>query len=159
VLFLGVGRSDGTSHRTIEAAQLTSGARVHITHPGNHGVRLIVEIEAVCHQLLKLDLGRTFEAVTPRATAAVAATGTLVPITVITPALLAAIATRGTTTLRPLLTSVAAAVTDCPIASSAITACPIAGSTVTACPIAGSAVSATATAATHLSLLLLWCFF
>jgi hypothetical protein len=42
-------------HSIVEAAQLALGAAVHIPEAAHDGVRLIVEIEAIGHQLVQVN--------------------------------------------------------------------------------------------------------
>src|SRR5947208_8634648 len=55
----------GCTHRAancvIKAAQLALGSRVHVAHAADHDVRLVVQVQAVGHQLLEIDLGRAVE--------------------------------------------------------------------------------------------------
>jgi hypothetical protein len=64
------GRAHGPSDRTIQAPELTLGAGVHVAHPADDGVRLVIQVETVTDQFFELDLGRPFraEAVTITAT-------------------------------------------------------------------------------------------
>src|SRR4029077_20558413 len=51
---------DGAADGAIEAAQLALGARIHVAHPADNGVRLVVQIKAVADELFELDFGRAF---------------------------------------------------------------------------------------------------
>jgi hypothetical protein len=79
VLALGLGGAGRTAHGVVEAAQLAPGSRIHVAHAADYDVRLVVEIETVAHQLIDIDLRRTFPApiapaARPRSTTALVAT-------------------------------------------------------------------------------------
>src|SRR5665213_3716932 len=67
MLPFGFRRAHGTSYGVIEASKLALGAAVHIAHANHHGMRLIVQVQAVGNQLLQFDLGEAFKG-TPAAT-------------------------------------------------------------------------------------------
>src|SRR6202043_2439474 len=68
-----IGCADGAPHGAIQPPQLALGAGIHVAHAADDAVRLIVQIEAVGHELLELDFGRTFRAAAVAAVEAVAA--------------------------------------------------------------------------------------
>src|SRR5438094_503828 len=58
MLALTLGSANRAPHCVIEPAQLALGAGIHVAHASHHGVRLIVEIQAVGNQFFQLDLRR-----------------------------------------------------------------------------------------------------
>jgi hypothetical protein len=68
MLPFGFRRTHGPADGIIQTPQLALGAAIHIPHANDHGMRLIVEVQAVGDQLLQFDIGR--EAIKGPATAA-----------------------------------------------------------------------------------------
>src|SRR5215469_16947453 len=60
VLPLALRRPHGPPHRAVQAAQLALGARIHVAHAADDGVRLVVQVEAVADELVELDFRRAF---------------------------------------------------------------------------------------------------
>src|SRR5437763_1068255 len=60
-------------HRVIQTPKLALGAAVHIAHPDDHSVRLVIQVQTVGHELLQLDLSEIVEG-TPASGAAFMAT-------------------------------------------------------------------------------------
>src|SRR6185437_16932633 len=58
--------SRGAPHRIVEAAQLALGARIHVPHAAYNDMCLVVQVEAVGHQLVEIDLRRSFAAAIAR---------------------------------------------------------------------------------------------
>jgi hypothetical protein len=56
------GRANRPAHRIVETAQLALGAGVHVAHPADYAMGLIVQIQRIGNQFLDIDLGRAFKA-------------------------------------------------------------------------------------------------
>jgi hypothetical protein len=52
MLPLGFGRSHRSPHGVVQPPQLAFGAAIHIAHANHHGMRLVVQVQAVRNQLL-----------------------------------------------------------------------------------------------------------
>src|SRR5579884_3555928 len=60
VLALVFRRADGAADGVVQAAQLAAGSGIHVAHPADHGVRLVIQVQRVAHQLVEIDFGRAF---------------------------------------------------------------------------------------------------
>ena len=94
----------GPAYRVVKPTQLTAGTGIHVAHPADHDVGLIVEIEAVGDELLDFDVWREVAALgkRPVATWPIPAGATIPAWTVSAGTSVTTVATLGAITLRTI---------------------------------------------------------
>ena len=97
MLAIALRRSNRAPYGIVQPPQLALGSAVHVPHASHDSMRLVVQIQAVCDQLLQFDLRRTFKRTATTGTAAFSTVASTV-----VPATLAA--SFGTATALPLAT-------------------------------------------------------